>query len=575
MARMIGRRGIDGDADGGASSSARRRTRRPRRSASWTADHAAARRQPARRQRARRRRGRRRRSSALAGRTATRSERSAVVVPDAERPDQRQVALAGHPAQRHLGAAPPDRRPGRRPRRRARRRRWRRAVRAAAPATAGTAGRCRTATTPARIDRVERRHSLGRSGGRVPVDGRRCGSLDVGRRRTRRPPSPTGRYVAGAVRRLEHDRLAGAEAQHRPPGVASRERRRRRRCRRCRRRRRVLQPQGDAQVGVGPDLVADDAGRPLRGQHEVDAEAAAALGDADERREEAGQLGRQRGELVDHDDEPRQRRASPATERYASRSSTPAARSSRSRRRSLGLEADQGPLGEAVVEVGDDADGVRQVGAGVERRPALVVDEHERQVVRAAAQPPGQRRACAAARSCPRRSCRRSRACGPSATRSISTTPSAVGADRGTGPAAAIRRRSAVHCAMRRRWRSRRRSTWPPLRASTADSATDGGHAPAASAGSSGSWSPASRRAAPSATAIDSPAACTCARPRRRPRRRSSRPAHEAADAQLAAAQRRHGAAGRHDGDDGDRRRRGEVAAQRHRCAPTARRDGR
>ena len=51
----------------------------------------------------------------------------------------------------------------------------------------------------------------------------------------------------------------------------------------------------------------------------------------------------------------------------------------------LGLEADQGPLGESVVEVGDDADGVRQLGAGVERGAALVVDEHEADVIGAAA----------------------------------------------------------------------------------------------------------------------------------------------------------------------------------------------
>ena len=71
----------------------------------------------------------------------------------------------------------------------------------------------------------------------------------------------------------------------------------------------VLQAQGEAQVGVGPDVVVDDAGRALRGQHEVDAEAAAALGDADERGQEAGQLGGQRGELVDHDDESGERRS--------------------------------------------------------------------------------------------------------------------------------------------------------------------------------------------------------------------------------------------------------------------------
>ena len=168
----------------------------------------------------------------------------------------------------------------------------------------------------------------------------------------------------------------------------------------------VLQAQGEAQVRVGPDVVADDAGRALGGQHEVDAEAATALGDADERRQERRQLGGEGGELVDHDDQPGQRRPTghgPVLGEVggAGRPQDPLPPAD------LGLQADERPLGEPVVEVGDHADGVGQVGAGVERRPALVVDEHERQVVRA--RPGGQRDderpqqlALAGARSCRR-----------------------------------------------------------------------------------------------------------------------------------------------------------------------------
>ncbi len=47
----------------------------------------------------------------------------------------------------------------------------------------------------------------------------------------------------------------------------------------------------------------------------------------------------------------------------------------------LGLERAQRPLAEVVVEVGDHADGVRQPGALVEGAAALVVDEHEDEVV--------------------------------------------------------------------------------------------------------------------------------------------------------------------------------------------------
>ena len=44
----------------------------------------------------------------------------------------------------------------------------------------------------------------------------------------------------------------------------------------------IVEPQRDPDVGVRPDVVVHHAGRPLGGEHEVDAEAAAALGHADE-----------------------------------------------------------------------------------------------------------------------------------------------------------------------------------------------------------------------------------------------------------------------------------------------------
>ncbi len=47
----------------------------------------------------------------------------------------------------------------------------------------------------------------------------------------------------------------------------------------------------------------------------------------------------------------------------------------------FGLEAHERPGREPVVEVGDHPHRVWQVGARVERRAALVVDEHERDVL--------------------------------------------------------------------------------------------------------------------------------------------------------------------------------------------------
>src|SRR4051812_44599399 len=55
----------------------------------------------------------------------------------------------------------------------------------------------------------------------------------------------------------------------------------------------------------------------------------------------------------------------------------------------LGGERLQGPLGQVSVQVGDQADRVRQRRAALERRAALVVDQYERHLVRAVHQ--GQR----------------------------------------------------------------------------------------------------------------------------------------------------------------------------------------
>ena len=189
---------------------------------------------------------------------------------------------------------------------------------------------------------------------------------------------------AGAASRLEHHGVARAETQHGPAGSGAREARRGIVADDITGVGRVVQPQRHAEVGVGADLVVDHAGRPLGGQHEVDAEAAAALGDADERRQERRQLRGQGGELVDHDHEARQRRSArlgPVGGEIG-RADLPQQLLAPPH---LGVQAAQRPLGQAVVEIGHHADGVRQLGAGVERRPALVIDEHEREVVGAVA----------------------------------------------------------------------------------------------------------------------------------------------------------------------------------------------
>ena len=145
----------------------------------------------------------------------------------------------------------------------------------------------------------------------------------------------------------------------------------------------------------------------LRGEHEVHAEAATALGDADERMEERRLLADQRGELVDHHHEPWQvlvrgdvagcgevgravRRAAPPRGGAARRAgcaarASPADRRGRSRRRP-------------------------RAAAWRRRRtsPRPCSRRARRSAARAGRARPCRRPCCAAARSCPNRSCRRS-----------------------------------------------------------------------------------------------------------------------------------------------------------------------
>ena len=177
---------------------------------------------------------------------------------------------------------------------------------------------------------ADRAHEHGQLGvvGRLVVDGRSPSPTHAEARIGH--PSRRSRAAGG----LEHDVLARPEPQHRASRRPPRERGRGVVADDVAGVGDVVQAQGDAQVRVGPDVVADDAARPLRRQDEVDAEAAAALGDADQRIDEAGELGGQRRRT-----RRRPRRAAAAavvrvTVRQSARSTAPTERSSRSRRRS-------------------------------------------------------------------------------------------------------------------------------------------------------------------------------------------------------------------------------------------------
>ena len=150
----------------------------------------------------------------------------------------------------------------------------------------------------------------------------------------------------------------------------------------------VVQAQRHSQVGVGADVVVDHPRRPLRREHEVHTETPATLGDPDHGRNEVGEVDGERGELVDDDGESWKRRCADDRPMFGEVGGARLAEQPLASMH-LGLEADQCTRGEPVVEVGDEPDRVGEVGTRVERRAALVVDEHERHVVRADARRDG------------------------------------------------------------------------------------------------------------------------------------------------------------------------------------------
>jgi hypothetical protein len=113
----------------------------------------------------------------------------------------------------------------------------------------------------------------------------------------------------------------------------------------------------------------------------VHAEAAPALGDTHEGVDELGQLGFERGELVDDDEQLGKRLGGVAAAQVAGEISGPRLTRHALAMLQLGLQAAQRSLGEMLVEIGHHPDGVRKSGALVERAAALEVDQHEREVV--------------------------------------------------------------------------------------------------------------------------------------------------------------------------------------------------
>ena len=163
---------------------------------------------------------------------------------------------------------------------------------------------------------------------------------------------------------------------------------------------RVLHPQRDAQAGVGPDVVAHRAARPLGGEHEVHPQAPAPLGDRHQRVDEAGHLLLQGGELVHDHGQPGQRPTGRAGGEVVVERAAPGGPQGALAVAQLGLQAAERPFGQSRVEVGHEPDRVREPGAGVEGGAALVVHEHEGQDRRVDRRRPGRPPGSGGARTC-------------------------------------------------------------------------------------------------------------------------------------------------------------------------------
>ena len=142
----------------------------------------------------------------------------------------------------------------------------------------------------------------------------------------------------------------------------------------------VVEAEGEPQVGVRADVIADHPARPLSGEQEVHSQAPTSLRDVDQSVQHIGLLSCQRGELVHHHHEARHDGATePSPQRRQVGRSVCTEQLLACRQ--LGAQAAQHPFGQRRIEVGHHPDHVGQPDEGVEGSATLVVDEHERELV--------------------------------------------------------------------------------------------------------------------------------------------------------------------------------------------------
>ena len=251
-------------------------------------------------------------------------------------------------------------------------------------ASGGRHGRWGRRTPSAAVRRCSDRHRRVRSVSCPGTAGAAGAAARCGQdhRRTSGPGSVAGPADGGHPRDLQRDGNAAAEPEVGAAGEIDGQVGGVRSAEHVARVGLVGRPQAEAQGAVGADLRRDHPTRSLRGQDEVHPQGPSSLGDGHQAGDERGQFLGQGGELVDHDDQPGElhllREGGDVGDGMGRQDRLPAGE--------LGAERPQGARGALAVEVGDQADGVRERGRLGEGGAALVVDEQERAPVRRMAQ---------------------------------------------------------------------------------------------------------------------------------------------------------------------------------------------
>ncbi len=206
----------------------------------------------------------------------------------------------------------------------------------------------------------------------LPADENRLARGEV-RHRDLRLGSRRRRRVAGR----ELDDLAAANPQQ-PPST-----RRKERCvigsEHVHRIRLRLNPEANADVGVGLDVAVEHPRRSLGRQHEVETQRTPTLCHVDQRRHEVGKRIDQRCQLVHHDDEageddaPAPNSGDVVAAVLAEHALTPL---------DLASQAAKGTARQPLVEVGDQRRHVRKAGERLEASAPFEVDEHEAELRR-------------------------------------------------------------------------------------------------------------------------------------------------------------------------------------------------